>query len=104
MYGSSQQWSISITLKKSYYQNQSQNIQIPNGSEEQVHNKFIDNKSHCHLKLTDLPMPTFYGQPKINKLGVPICSQSCTQSFGGHTGKNELKGPHYGWGSVREIC
>ena len=34
-------------------------------------NKFIDNKIY-YLKSTDSPVPRFYGQPKINKLGVPV--------------------------------
>ena len=34
-------------------------------------NKFIDNKIY-YLKSTDSPVPRFYGQPKINKLRVPI--------------------------------
>ena len=35
-------------------------------------NKFIDNKLYYYLKPTDLPVPRFYGQPKIHKPGVPI--------------------------------
>ena len=35
-------------------------------------NEFIDNKLYCYLKPTDLLPPTFYGQPKILKPGVPI--------------------------------
>ena len=34
-------------------------------------NEFIDNKIY-YLKSTDSPVPRFYGQPKINKLGVPV--------------------------------
>ena len=36
-------------------------------------NKFIDNKLYYYPKPTDSPMPRFYGEPKIHKLGVPIC-------------------------------
>ena len=36
-------------------------------------NKFIDNKLYYYLKPTDLPVPRFYGQPKIHKSGVPVC-------------------------------
>ena len=32
----------------------------------------IDNKLYCYLKPTDSPAPSFYGQPKIHKPGVPI--------------------------------
>ena len=35
-------------------------------------NKFIDDKSYCYLKPTDLPAPRFYGQPKLHKPGIPI--------------------------------
>ena len=34
-------------------------------------NKFIDNKLY-YLKPADLPVPRFYGQPKIHKPGVPM--------------------------------
>ena len=36
-------------------------------------NKFIDNKLYYYLKPTDLPVPRFHGQPKIQKSGVPTC-------------------------------
>ena len=35
-------------------------------------NEFIDNKLYYYLKPTDSSAPRFYGQPKIQKLGVPI--------------------------------
>ena len=35
-------------------------------------NEFNDNKLYYCLKLTDSPAPSFYGQPIIHKLGVPI--------------------------------
>ena len=35
-------------------------------------NEFIDNKLYYYLKPTDPPGPTFYGQQKIHKPGVPI--------------------------------
>ena len=35
-------------------------------------NDFIDNKLYYYLKPTVLLAPTFYGQPKIHKPGVPI--------------------------------
>ena len=36
--------------------------------------EFIDNKLYYYLKPTDSPVPRFYGQPKIHKPEVPICS------------------------------
>ena len=44
-------------------------------------NEFIDNKLDYYLKPTDLPAPSFYGQPKIHKPRVPIrpiVSYSCS--------------------------
>ena len=35
-------------------------------------NVFIDNKLYYYLKPTDLPVPRFYGQPKIHKPEVPV--------------------------------
>ena len=35
-------------------------------------NEFIDNKLCYYLKPTDSPAPRFYGQPKIQKPGIPI--------------------------------
>ena len=35
-------------------------------------NEIIDNKLYYYLKPTDSPAPTFYGQPKTYKPGVPI--------------------------------
>ena len=35
-------------------------------------NEFIDNKLYYYLKPTDSPVPRFYGQPNLNKPGVPI--------------------------------
>ena len=35
-------------------------------------NEFIDNKLYYYLKPTDSPAPRLYGQPKIQKPGVPI--------------------------------
>ena len=35
-------------------------------------NEFIANKLYYYLKHTDLPAPSFYGQPKTHKTGVPI--------------------------------
>ena len=35
-------------------------------------NEFIDNKLYYYLKPTDSPALRIYGQPKTNKLGVPI--------------------------------
>ena len=37
-------------------------------------NEFIDNKLYYYLKPNDSPPPTFYGQPKIHKPGIPIRS------------------------------
>ena len=36
-------------------------------------NEFIDNKLHYYLKPTDLSVPIFYGQPKMQNLEVSIC-------------------------------
>ena len=35
-------------------------------------NEFIDNKLYYYLKPMVSPVPSFYGQPKIHKPGVPI--------------------------------
>ena len=37
-------------------------------------NEFTDNKLYYYLKPTNSPAPRFYGQPKIHKPGVHICT------------------------------
>ena len=44
-------------------------------------NEFIDNKLYYYLKPTNLPVPRFYGQPKMHNPGIPIRPiVSCTDS------------------------
>ena len=45
-----------------------------NPSVSRYGNSCIDNKLHYYLVPIDLPLPRFYGQPNIDKPGVPICS------------------------------
>ena len=51
-------------LKTPYYQNQSCDIETMKGSAPKE-KEFIENK-YYYLKPTDLSVPRFYGQPKIN--------------------------------------
>ena len=49
-------------------------------------NEFIDDKCYYYLKPTDFPAHKFYGQLKVQKLGVPIriivsCSCSALYNF-----------------------
>ena len=67
MYGSYKQWSIPITYPTTKIKARTlKQLKVLKDHE------FIDNKLCYYLKPTDSPAPRFYGQPKINKPGVPI--------------------------------
>ena len=78
MYGSDKQWSISITWKRSYYKIKTKTLKQLKFPKV---NKLIDNKSYYYLKPTDLLASRFYGQPKIQKPGAPICPIVSTVSL-----------------------
>ena len=59
---------VHINYLRSYYQNYNQNIE----TKVLKDNTFIDNKLYYYLKPADLPVPRFYGQPKIHNPGVPM--------------------------------
>ena len=68
----------SITWKRSYYKIKTKTLKQLKFPKV---NKLIDDKSYYYLKPTDLLASRFYGQPKIQKPGAPICPIVSTVSL-----------------------